>query len=60
VIRRLRTLGSTVDDGEALASAAMGVGHCAAGAAFPTSLILAARQDALRSGGSTSARGRTQ
>jgi hypothetical protein len=60
VIRRLRTLGATLDDGEALASAAMGVGHCAAGAAFPTSLILAARQDALRSGGSTSARGRTQ
>jgi hypothetical protein len=60
VITRLRGLGSSLDDGEALASAAMGVAHCAAGTVYDMPLILAAREDALRSANDASHRGRIQ
>jgi hypothetical protein len=60
VISRLRVLASTLDDGEALASAAMGVAHRAAGSVYDTPLVLAAREDALRSANDTSSRGRIQ
>jgi len=60
VISRLRVLASTLDDGEALASAAMGVAHRAAGSVYDTPLVLAAREDALRSANDMSSRGRIQ
>jgi hypothetical protein len=60
VMARLRGLGASLDDGEALASAAMGVAHCGAGAPCDTSLIVAAREDALRSGRANSSLGRLQ
>jgi hypothetical protein len=60
VISRLRGLGSSLDEGEALASAAMGVAHCAAGSVYDVPLVLAAREDALRSANDVSSGGRIQ
>jgi hypothetical protein len=60
VIARLRRLGENLDEGAALTSAAMGVAHLAAGSVYDTSLILAARQDALRSLGGADAGQRIQ
>jgi hypothetical protein len=50
VIARFRRIGGTFEEGEALASAAMGVAHMAAGSAYDAPLIAAARKDALRAG----------
>jgi hypothetical protein len=50
VISRIRRLGESLDEGEALASAAMGLAHSAAGSVYDVPLVLAARQDALRTG----------
>jgi hypothetical protein len=60
VIARLRRLGDSLDDGAALASAAMGLAHCAAGSVYDTPLIIAARQDALRSAGGSASGDRIQ
>jgi hypothetical protein len=60
VVNRLRALGSSIDDGEALASATVGVAHCAPGSVYDTPLIVAARQDALRSSDDASPSGRIQ
>jgi hypothetical protein len=59
VVSRLRALGPTLDDGDALMSAAMGVAYCAAGSVHDTPLLDVARQDALRSRSAPS-RGRVQ
>ena len=48
VMARLRRLAANLDDGDALASATMGLAHRAAGSVYDTPLIIAARQDALR------------
>jgi hypothetical protein len=50
VISRLRRLAESLDEGEALASATMGLAHSAAGSVYDVPLVLAARQDALRTG----------
>jgi hypothetical protein len=60
VISRLRGLGPTLDEGEALASAAMGVAHCAPGSVYDMPLVLAAREDALRSANDASPGGHIQ
>lgn len=60
VASRLRRLGSTLEDGEALESAAMGIAYCAAGSDCETPLVLAARQDAIRSTRKRSDVGRIQ
>ncbi|HWF84962.1 MAG TPA: hypothetical protein VG222_08955 [Vicinamibacterales bacterium] len=48
VIARLRRLGDNLEGGAALTSASMGLAYRAAGSVYDTPLILAARQDALR------------
>jgi hypothetical protein len=60
VISRLRGLGPSLDEGEALASAAMGVAHCAPGSVYDMPLVLAAREDALRSANDASPGGHIQ
>ena len=60
VVARLRALGASLDDGAALTTAAMGIAHCAPGSVYDTPLVLAARQDAVRSGGAISPGGRIQ
>jgi hypothetical protein len=54
VIARLRRLAAHLDEGAALASAAMGVAHREGGSPYDSPLVIAARQDALRRQGATS------
>jgi hypothetical protein len=60
VVNRLRNLGPSLEDGDALMTATMGIAHCAAGSTADMPLIVAARQDALRSASHDSRRGQLQ